>query len=161
MESHNTGIPVMRSMILEYPDDKMCAYLDKQYMLGSDILVAPVFNDKSQADVYLPEGRWVHYFTNEVYDGKKWITLKDIPYTEIPCFVREGAVIPHGTIDTRPDYEYMSHCELYVYLPEDGMDITVRLYNPCWGEHKEFHVTCSAGQVQSDGGLNVHVCAER
>ncbi len=156
VEAHNTGLPLMRSMILEYPDDKMCVYTDKQYMLGGDILVAPVFNEKSQADVYLPDGRWVNYFSNEVYDGKTWITLKDIPYTEIPCFVREGAVIAHGTIDSRPDYDYITNSELHVYLPQEGMDETVTLYNPFSGEQKEVNVTCSKGQLRNDAGIPMH-----
>ena len=160
VEAHNTGLPLMRSMILEYPDDKMCAYTDKQYMLGGDILVAPVFNDKSQADVYLPEGRWVNYFSNEVYDGKAWITLENIPYTEIPCFVREGAVIAHGTIDSRPDYDYINNSELYVYLPQDGMDKRVTLYHPFSGEQEEVRVTCSKGQIYNDVGIQMHNVAD-
>ena len=51
-----TGIPCMRSMVLEFTEDKMCNYLDKQYMLGDNLLVAPIFNDESRAEYYLPAG---------------------------------------------------------------------------------------------------------
>ena len=51
-----TGVPMMRSMVLEYERDPICAYLDKQYMLGDNLLVAPIFNDKGQASYYLPKG---------------------------------------------------------------------------------------------------------
>ena len=60
IETHETGIPMMRSMVLEYTADPNCAYLDKQYMLGDSLLVAPIFNDKSMAKFYLQEGRWTN-----------------------------------------------------------------------------------------------------
>jgi len=87
VNAHETGIPVIRSMVMEFPDDPATAYLDRQYMLGSDMLVAPVFNSCSSAKVYLPEGRWQYYFSEKEYEGGKWIELENISYTEIPLFV--------------------------------------------------------------------------
>ena len=56
VEAHETGVPVMRPMLLEFPDDPACAYLDRQYMLGDDLLVAPVFSPDGAVEYYLPDG---------------------------------------------------------------------------------------------------------
>ena len=58
-EAENCGLPVMRPMVLEFQDDPVCAFLDKQYMLGDKILVAPVFDEDGWAQFYLPVGTWV------------------------------------------------------------------------------------------------------
>ena len=94
LEAHETGLPLMRSMVMQYPDDRNCTYLDKQYMLGDKLLVAPIFNDESVGHVYLPEGKWTYYFTGETYEGGKWITMENVPYTEIPLFTL-GDITPY------------------------------------------------------------------
>ena len=66
----------MRSMVMEFTEDKTCHYLDKQYMLGDSLLVAPIFNDQSMAEYYLPKGVWTDFFTGEVKNGGQWITEK-------------------------------------------------------------------------------------
>ncbi len=58
VEAHRRGIPVMRAMVLEFPEDRTCGWLDRQYMLGPDLLVAPVFSEDGQVDVYVPDGAW-------------------------------------------------------------------------------------------------------
>ncbi len=75
-EAHEKGIPVLRAMMLEFPDDPACAYLDRQYMLGSDILVVPVFSEDNTVTYYLPEGNWKQYLTGETIKGGRWITEK-------------------------------------------------------------------------------------
>ncbi len=61
-ETSRTGVPVMRSMVLEFERDPACQYLDRQYMLGEKLLVAPIFNDRSEASYYLPAGKWTNFF---------------------------------------------------------------------------------------------------
>ena len=63
-----TGAPLMRSMVLQFPEDPACRTLDTQYMLGEDLLVAPVFTGTGEVDVYLPAGRWVHLLDGEEVD---------------------------------------------------------------------------------------------
>lgn len=86
---HETGIPVMRSMILEFPEDPNCLYLDRQYMLGDKYLVAPIFNPESRAEYYLPAGTWRNYLTGEVKElvCGKWFT-EIMDYFHIPLFER-------------------------------------------------------------------------
>ena len=66
IQANKTGVPTMRSMVLEFTEDRTCHYVDKQYMLGDSLLVAPIFNEESLADYYLPAGRWTDFFTGEV-----------------------------------------------------------------------------------------------
>ena len=80
-EACEKGIPVLRAMFLEFPDDPACAYLDLQYMLGSDLLVAPVFNDdpeqkNGEVTYYLPKGQWTQVITGEKTSGGIWRTEK-------------------------------------------------------------------------------------
>ena len=80
----------MRSMILEFPEDKTCAFLDKQYMLGDELLVAPVFSPEGNVSVYLPNGKWTDYFTGDAYEGGRWYEFENVSYFTIPCFKREN-----------------------------------------------------------------------
>ena len=86
---HETGIPVMRSMVLEFPEDPNCFYLDRQYMLGDKYLVAPIFNPDSKAEYYLPAGKWKNYFTGvtQTLENGTWIA-ETVDYFTIPLYER-------------------------------------------------------------------------
>jgi alpha-D-xyloside xylohydrolase len=72
-EAHEAGTPVMRAMILEFPEDPVCPYLDRQYMLGSSLLAAPVFSQDNAVEYYLPPGTWTHVIDKRVETGGKWL----------------------------------------------------------------------------------------
>ncbi|MCL2264690.1 MAG: alpha-xylosidase [Treponema sp.] len=91
-EAHEKGIPVLRAMFLEFPDDPTCAYLDRQYMLGGDLLVAPVFSEDNEVTYYVPAGDWKQYITGETIKGGRWITEKH-GFLSMPILVRQGAQI--------------------------------------------------------------------
>ncbi len=91
-KTSRTGIPMMRSMALEFEGDPNCRYLDRQYMLGDSLLVAPIFNDEGIAEYYLPQGEWVNYLTGERVFGGVWRKEKH-GYLSIPLWVRAGSVI--------------------------------------------------------------------
>ena len=88
-----TGLPMVRALLLEYPDDPAAWTIDDEYLFGSDILVAPMMTEGTDRSVYLPEGKWVDYQTKKTYSGG-WRTIAP---GSIPCviLVRKGAVIPH------------------------------------------------------------------
>ena len=88
-EAHRTGVPVMRPMHLEFPDDPACEYLDRQYMLGSRILVSPVFSPDGRQGFYLPKGRWQHLLTGETAEGGAFME-GTYDYFSLPLYVREG-----------------------------------------------------------------------
>lgn len=123
-----TGVPVMRAMVLEYPQDTVCKYLDLQYMFGESILVAPVFNDQSLAKFYLPEGVWTDFITGKEYEGRRFVE-EEVGYFRIPALVRENSVIPVGATDSRTDYDYRRDTTLAVYRLEDGKEVFCDLYD--------------------------------
>ncbi len=86
-ESSAHGWPVLRAMTLEFPDDYNCRYLDMQYMLGSALLVAPVFSPTGDVAYYLPEGEWLNLLTGETAQGNCWRKEKH-GYLSIPLWVR-------------------------------------------------------------------------
>ena len=97
--AHREGIPMMRPMLLEFPDDRTCHNVDQQYMLGSSLLVAPVFNAEGNVEFYLPAGKWTNFFTKEVVDGGRWVTEQH-GFDSLPLYVRAGAEIKTGRDDT-------------------------------------------------------------
>jgi alpha-D-xyloside xylohydrolase len=72
-EAVATGVPVMRAMFLEFPSDPVCGFLDRQYMLGSKLLVAPVFSRDGTVEYYLPPGEWTHVIDGRKESGGKWL----------------------------------------------------------------------------------------
>jgi alpha-D-xyloside xylohydrolase len=92
---HTQGIPMMRPMMMEFPDDPSCLYLDRQYMLGESILVAPIFNSDGIADFYLPEGKWTSLITGESVEGGSWRSEKH-GYTSLPLYIRESTLTQNG-----------------------------------------------------------------
>lgn len=94
-EAHDTGVPLIRAMILEYPDDEEAMKAEAQFMLGSELLVAPVVEKGAESKrIYLPQGEW-YLFSDQSsrFKGGRWI---DFPVTlgTIPLFVKGGSVIP-------------------------------------------------------------------
>ncbi len=127
VETSKTGIPTMRSMVLEYTKDRNCAYLDKQYMLGDNLLVAPIFNEDSLGIYYLPEGTWTDFLTGEVKEGGKWYEQK-YDYLHLPLFAKPNSIIVMGSTDEKPDYEYEKNTEIRIYALEDGHTATSLVY---------------------------------
>ncbi len=128
VETSKSGIPTMRAMVLEFTEDKNCNYLDKQYMLGDNLLVAPIFNDESIAEYYLPKGNWTNFFTGEEKKGGEWITEKH-DYFSIPLMVRENSIIIMGAHDDKPDYDYADGAEVHIYALADGAEASSVVYD--------------------------------
>lgn len=115
-ESHRTGLPMMRAMVLEFPGDRACEELDRQYMLGDQLLVAPVFSADGLVEYYLPEGRWTHLISGEVVKGGAWRTER-YDFDSLPLFVREGSILTMGAQETQVEYDYLDGLEVRVYQP--------------------------------------------
>ncbi len=104
-ECERTGEPIVRPLVYEYPHDKMVRNICDEYLLGKFVLVAPVtVPGKFAREVYLPEGEWYDYETNEKYTGGKYI-LADAPLDKVPVFIRAGAILPvaEGNIQSTED----------------------------------------------------------
>jgi alpha-D-xyloside xylohydrolase len=87
------GIPAFRALVMDYPLDENTYNLDDEYMMGDSILVAPVVEGENKREVYLPQGYWYNYWTNEKLEGGKTISI-EVPLEIIPVFVKEGTMIP-------------------------------------------------------------------
>ena len=116
--AHKEGIPVMRAMVLEFEKDRMCQYLDKQYMLGDSLLVAPIFNEEGMGEFYLPDipegGRWTEFFTGRPQQGGSWYR-EHYDYCSIPLFVRPNTILPLGAVDDTPEYDHSKDVTLRIY----------------------------------------------
>jgi len=124
VEAHLTGIPVMRPMHIEFHDDPACEYLDRQYMLGDSLLVAPVFKESGEVSFYLPKGRWTELLTGNVLEGERWYQ-KQYGYFELPLFVREGYFLPMGIEENNPEYDYGDGTMVHLYHPKHEMSCSV------------------------------------
>ncbi|MFE9452687.1 alpha-xylosidase [Streptomyces sp. NPDC006739] len=122
--AHTEGVPVMRAMVLEFPDDPGCAHLERQYMLGPDLLVAPVFDDEGEVSYYVPEGTWTHHLDGRTVTGPRWVRERH-GFSSVPLLVRPGAVIPVGAVEDRPDYPHADGVTLRAYRPARGAQVTV------------------------------------
>ncbi|MGB9787772.1 MAG: glycoside hydrolase family 31 protein [Dictyoglomus turgidum] len=93
-EAKEKGIPLIRSLILEFPNDKEAIHNYDEFLLGPFILVAPIYQEGVRARVvYLPEGLWYDLWEGKVYKGPDYISIK-APLDKIPIFIREGSIIP-------------------------------------------------------------------
>ncbi|GAB3854428.1 alpha-xylosidase [Dactylosporangium cerinum] len=127
--AHREGLPVLRPLALEFPDDPACAHLDRQYLLGGSILVAPVFSATGDVTFYLPAGRWTDLRSGEVLAGPGWIRRR-YGIGDLPVLVRPGSVVPLGACDDRPDYPYADGVTLRIYELPDGAGTTVDIPSP-------------------------------
>jgi alpha-D-xyloside xylohydrolase len=91
-QAHEQGTPMMRPMLLEFPEDRTAWFVDGQYMLGPDLLVAPVFSASGEVEFYLPAGNWTNYFTGEHVTGGGWRSEKH-DFMSLPLYVRENASV--------------------------------------------------------------------
>jgi alpha-D-xyloside xylohydrolase len=85
-ETQTRGLPMVRAMVLEFPDDPTCRYLDTQYMLGDALLVAPIFSPDGCVSYYLPPGSWRNLLTNAQCSGGRWFT-ETHDYFSLPLWV--------------------------------------------------------------------------
>jgi alpha-D-xyloside xylohydrolase len=125
-QAHTHGVPMLRAMLLEFPDDPACDTLDRQYMLGEALLVAPVFSPDGVVDYYLPDGRWTHFLSGAVIAGGHWRRATH-DYLSLPLLVRPNSVIPVGADDSRPDYAYADGVTLHVFELADGATIVTQV----------------------------------
>jgi alpha-D-xyloside xylohydrolase len=126
IQAHEQGIPMLRAMMLEFPQDAACDYLDLQYMLGDLLLVAPVFSQDGSVNYYVPAGKWTSLLNGEVVEGPRWVKERH-DFMSLPLLVRPNSIIPVGKHDDRPDYAYSDGLTLQVYQLEDGKQASVEI----------------------------------
>ncbi len=153
VNAHQKGAPMMRPMNLMYPDDPACVALDRQYMLGDSLLVAPVFRKDGKVNYYLPEGKWTHLLDGRVQQGGKW--LEDTcTFMEMPIWVKENTVLPLGKNEEKPDYDYVQDVELQLYQLQEDVPVTITIPDTKGDKAATFTVTLHEGKpvVETDSG---------
>ena len=117
------GWPMLRTLSFEHPDDQTSWLVEDEYMFGSSLLVAPLFDETTTRHVYLPPGTWIDYQTRRVYEGARWhaITAGPIP---IVLLVKNHTVLPHLTVAQSTSAMNWKDVELRVFstdgAPADG-----------------------------------------
>ena len=149
------GIPTMRAMFLEFPEDPTCLYLDQQYMLGDSLLVAPIFNDESTAQYYLPAGKWTSLISGEKTEGGGWRN-EEHGYMSLPLLARQDSVIPFGKIDDRPDYDYADGVEFHIFELSDGACADSVIYDTSGQKVLEFRASRSGNAISMETAAGGH-----
>ena len=150
LQAHEEGLPVLRPMVLAAPRDPACRHLDHQYMLGDDLLVAPVFNPEGIGEFYVPEGDgpWTDWFTGERFEpGRRY--RRKIPYDRIPLLARPGAVVPVGACDDGPEYDWAAGATFRVFEPRPGSRGEIR--------GRDGALLASLDAVSIEGGLELRL----
>lgn len=167
IEAHEEGTPVMRPMVFEYQDDPACTYLDRQYMLGDSLLVAPVLREDSIVEYYLPEGTWTHLISGEVKEGGHWYR-ESYDYFSLPLFVRENSLVATGAVSDKPDYDYSDGVTITYYQPKEGEKAVCRIpdtagniVNTITAELKDGKVVVTAGKPLNNATVVVCEGSER
>lgn|GEM_PF-1155469 len=146
--SNKTGIPLMRALYLQNPEDKETYTIGDQYYLGDNLLVAPVVDYSDIRDIYLPEGKWIDFWNNSIYDGRQKIKYTS-DLNKIPVFVRQGTILPlklNNALETGGVFEHKR---------KNNLLLTFRFFDgekygfTFWGED----TTCITGEKQTGGML--------
>ncbi len=118
--SSENGLPMVRALFVEFPNDPGAWLVDNEYLFGSDLLVAPMFENGTSRAVYLPAGQWIDYQTGKAYPAG-WHTIEtgEVP---IVVLVRDGSIIPHIALAQSTEYMDWSKLELKVYTSGKNAD---------------------------------------
>ena len=110
------GLPMVRALLVEFPQDPGAWLVEDEYMFGSQMLVAPLLESGSERMVYLPRGKWIDYQNGKVYEGG----YQTIEAGKIPAviLVKDGSLIPHAPLAQRTDQIDWNRIELKAYKAE-------------------------------------------
>lgn len=129
VKTHETGVPMMRSMAVDYTDDRAALTVDTQYMLGDSLLVAPVFREDGVCEFYLPgSGTWTDIQTGEELAGGNWYT-RTYDYFGMPLFAKPNSVLTFGDFKKSVEYDYADNATFVIYGVEDGKTAETTVYD--------------------------------
>ena len=145
--SAQAGFPMLRPLFFEFPEDLTAWFIEDEYFFGSDLLVAPLMEELTGRDVYLPLGQWVDYQTGHVYKGGQWqhIEVGEIP---VVLLVKSGAAIPHIALAQSTAQMDWSQIELVVFGIETTAEADLCL--PCDNVLRRVRIKRQGEQWQVD-----------
>lgn len=160
-QAHRQGLPLMRPLVLNYPEDPRAWDLGGQYLWGDDLLVAPVTRaGATQWPVYLPAGVWYDFWTHERYEGPHGVGAA-APLDRLPLFVREGAIIPMGPAVQYHDERPLDEVTLLIY---GGPKSSFTLYEDDGATRGYEQGRCALTEVEcvsNAAGLTVRIAAPK
>jgi len=142
-----TGVPVMRAALLEYPDDLVCQTLDRQYFLGDSLLVAPVFREDGRVDVYLPEGTWTHLLTGKTVQGPIW-RRETHDALSLPLYARPNSLVGFTSERTRPDADWTKTLTVKAFALTEGVTARTTVVDTQGQELGEVAVTRKGSKLE-------------
>lgn len=143
-----SGLPVMRPLVLNYDQDPAVRQINDEYMVGTSILVAPIVNQGStQRLVYLPAGKWLDFWNNAEYSGQQTIMV-NAPIDKLPLFIKKDTILPWGNkvkhVSDQPEdvmtFRLFGDCGAYRHYQDNGVDFKYQD-----GEYNEYYIEVSAG----------------
>jgi alpha-D-xyloside xylohydrolase len=142
------GLPMVRALFVEFPHDAGSWLVEDEYLFGSQILVAPMMENGTERNVYLPAGKWIDYQTGKIYEGG-WHTIQ---IGNIPAIilVRDGSVLPHIQLAQCTDEMDWSQIELKIYAV-DAKEATGLLCLPSDNQLHALNVAVKSHQIKADG----------
>lgn len=152
-QAHSDGLPMLRHLVLEFPDDPAVRQVDTEYLLGDSLLVAPVLEPSGEVEFYLPQGRWVSLLDGSAISGGRW--LRQLHAVDsLPLLVRPGTVLPLGAVDDRPDYDWADGVTLLADALAEGDRCQVHVPRPA-GQPAQFVVERTGGLLTATGPQNL------
>ena len=149
--THETGIPMMRAMFIDFADDPACLTLDRQYMLGDALLCAPVFSESGEAEFYLPAGDWFDLLgrpDQPPVQGGRWMR-RTCSYLQMPIYVKPDSILVFGNFKDDVCYDYLDHAEVCIYALADGHAASADLY------HADGGLACTIHAVRAGNCITV------
>ena len=128
VKTSSIGIPMMRAMVIDYANDPACLNLDRQYMFGDNLLVAPIFNAEGTAEFYVPGGIWTDIISGKKYEGGKYYNEK-FDYFSLPCLAKPNSIIAYGAFEKNFEYDYLKNTEFVIYELDEGKSVSCTVYN--------------------------------
>lgn len=120
VEYYRVGRPPVRALVMDYPEDAHVRTVDDEYMFGASMLVCPLtYEDGTEREIYLPEGKWYDFFTGEMTVGGKTREVQAF-YDKIPVFVKEGAIVPLAKPAAYVDKDTVFEMEVKLFGEADG-----------------------------------------
>jgi alpha-glucosidase len=119
-ETYATGLPLMRPLVMEFPDDPKAANLSDEWMMGDSLLAAPILQPGDKRSVYLPAGRWYAFGSNLPLEGKRALEVT-AGLDEIPVYVRAGSILPLGPVIQHTGQLPGGPLELQIYPGKDAV----------------------------------------
>jgi alpha-D-xyloside xylohydrolase len=126
-----TSTPLLRPLLLDYPEDQTVYGVDDEYLFGRSLLVAPILTSDKQRHAYLPPGQWVNYWSKETVEGEQWIEI-DAPLDMLPLYVRGGAILPYAPLMQYVDETPLDPLTVEIYAPASFESYTIYEEDGSW-----------------------------